>query len=266
MKKVFVFGVDGAMPEKIFGEWLDELPNIKRLMFNDGCYAKLNSTIPPVSIVAWASMTTGKRPADHGVVECLCKDKNVPGKINLSSSLNVKEKRIWEIASMNNKKSISCFVPLTWPIKASDGIVISGIFTPQIEGVEFTHPKELKEEINSVLGRSFVMDVKSFRDLSKKEIISQIKEISQMHLDVMKHLIRTKEWDFFFGVVTGSDRMNHSFWKYCDKEHRDYKPNSEFKNTLKDYYKFLDRELGELIKLLEEDTIIIVLSDHGITR
>jgi len=84
MKKVFVFGVDGAMPEKIFGEWLDELPNIKRLMFNDGCYAKLNSTIPPVSIVAWASMTTGKRPADHGVFECLCKDKNVPGKMNLS--------------------------------------------------------------------------------------------------------------------------------------------------------------------------------------
>ena len=52
MSKVFVFGIDGAMPEKVFGEWLEELPNINKLM-KQGCYAKLNSTIPPLSIVAW---------------------------------------------------------------------------------------------------------------------------------------------------------------------------------------------------------------------
>ena len=79
-KKLFVFGIDGAMPEKIFGEWLDELPNLKKLM-SEGGYAKLNSTIPPVSITAWSSITTGRRPADHGVFECLYKDKNIPGKI-----------------------------------------------------------------------------------------------------------------------------------------------------------------------------------------
>src|SRR3989338_2423386 len=98
MKKVFVLGIDGAMPEKIFGEWLEELPNIKKLM-TTGCYAKLNSTIPPVSITAWSSMTTGKKPADHGIFEVLYKDKNIPGKMNLSSSLNVKGKRIWEIVT-----------------------------------------------------------------------------------------------------------------------------------------------------------------------
>jgi len=66
--------------------------------------------------------------------------------------------------------------------------------------------------------------------------------------------------------LIGSDRMNHSFWKYCDEQHRKYDPNSEFKNSLKDYYVFLDRELGEMLKLLDEDTLVIVLSDHGFTR
>jgi predicted AlkP superfamily phosphohydrolase/phosphomutase len=51
-----------------------------------------------------------------------------------------------------------------------------------------------------------------------------------------------------------------------DKEHRKYKPNSEFENTLKDYYKYVDKNLGELIKLLDKNTKIIILSDHGITR
>ncbi len=265
MTKIFVLGIDGAMPEKIFGEWSDDLPNIKKLM-QEGCYAKLNSTIPPVSITAWASMTTGKKPSEHGVFEVLYKDKNIPGKMNLSSSLNVKEKRIWEIISENNKKAIACFIPLTWPINPYDGILISGNFTPLKEDIEFTHPKEIKQEINLVLDKPFLMDIKNFRDLSKKEISEKIREVTKMHLNVMKYLIKNKKWDFFFGVITGSDRMNHSFWKYCDKEHRKYDPNSPFKETLKEYYKFLDRELGKLIELLDSGTKIIVLSDHGITR
>ena len=56
---MFVLGIDGAMPEKIFVEWLEELPNIKKLM-GEGSYARLNSTDPPLSITAWSSITTGK--------------------------------------------------------------------------------------------------------------------------------------------------------------------------------------------------------------
>jgi len=253
------------MPERVFGEWLDELPNIKKIM-DQGCYAKLNSTIPPVSIAAWSSITTGKSPANHGVFECLYLNKNIPGKMNLSSSLNVHGKRIWEITADNGKKAISCFVPLTWPIKPYEGILISGNFTPLKEDIKFTHPPGIKNEINSCLDKPFLMDIKNFRDLSKKEIADKIKEVTQIHLEVMKYLIGNKDWDFFFGVITGSDRMNHSFWKYCDPLHRKYDLNSEFKNTLKEYYKFLDNELGKLIELLDENTKIIILSDHGITR
>ena len=44
--RVFVFGIDGAVPELIFDRWLDELPNIKSLIKN-GVHAKTNSAIPP---------------------------------------------------------------------------------------------------------------------------------------------------------------------------------------------------------------------------
>lgn len=265
MKKVFVFGIDGAMPEKVFGEWLDELPNIKSII-SKGCHAKLNSTTPPVSVVAWASMTTGKDPVDHGVFECLYKAKENPGKMKLSSSRNVMGKRIWEIATDSDIKSISCFVPLTWPLRPTEGMAISGIPTPQIDRVEFTNPKELKEEINSVLGKPLLIDIAKFRGLFKKEISEKVREVTQLHLDTMKFLIKEKEWQFFLGVISGSDRMNHIFWRYCDKTHRKYDLNSEFINTLKDYYKYLDRELGKIIALLDKDTSIIILSDHGVMR
>ncbi|MFH1607544.1 MAG: alkaline phosphatase family protein [archaeon] len=266
MKKVFVLGIDGAMPEKIFDEWLNDLPNIKKLM-QRGCYAKLNSTIPPLSVTAWTSMTTGKKPADHGVFEYLYRnhESEVPGKMDLISSFRVKDKRFWELAGEEGKKIISCFVPLTWPAKPYEGILISGAPALTEKG-KFAHPPELEEEIKKVLGRDFQVDIRFFRELTKREILEQIKDVTQTHIDVIKHFIKNKEWDLFFGVITGSDRMNHSFWKYCDTQHRKYDPNSEFKDVLKEYYKFLDKSLGEMLELLDDDTQVVILSDHGFTR
>ena len=65
-KKVFFFGIDGAPPRLIFDKWVDKLPTIKGLM-EQGSFARLNSTVPPVSAVAWISMYTRKHPKDHGV-------------------------------------------------------------------------------------------------------------------------------------------------------------------------------------------------------
>lgn len=264
MKKIFVLGIDGAMPEKIFDEWLDELPNIKKIM-EQGSYAKLNSTIPPLSVTAWTSITTGKKPAEHGIFEYLYKDYKIPGKMNITSSFNVKEKRIWEIASDQGKKVISCFVPLTWPVKPYKGILISGP-PALVESGKFAYPEEIEREIENISGGKFQIDVKFFRNMTKKDISKIIKEVTQIHLDIMRYLIKNKDWDLFFGVITGSDRMNHSFWKYCDSQHRKYDPDSEFKETLKDYYKFLDKELGKIVRILDENTLIIILSDHGFTR
>ena len=119
---------------------------------------------------------------------------------------------------------------------------------------------------SDVCSSDLKIDIRFFRGLTKKDIVKKIKKVTQMHLDIIKYLIKNKEWTLFFGVITGSDRMNHSFWKYCDEKHRKYDSNSIFKNTLKDYYKFLDKELGKIINMLDEDTLIIVSSDHGFTR
>jgi predicted AlkP superfamily phosphohydrolase/phosphomutase len=86
-KKVFVLGIDGAPPQTIFGEWLDELPNIKKLM-EDGSYAKLNSTDPPLSITAWASITTGKTPTDTGIFEYIYRKSGTYDDIGVMTSRN----------------------------------------------------------------------------------------------------------------------------------------------------------------------------------
>jgi predicted AlkP superfamily phosphohydrolase/phosphomutase len=265
MSKVFVLGIDGAFPEYFFGEWLNELPNIKKIILN-GCHAKLNSTIPPLSITAWSSIYTGKKPADTGIFEYVYREKDSYSNFHVMTAKNLLEKTIWQIASENNKKSIVTYAILTWPIKHFNGILISGSLAPYGSNAQVVYPNEIKTEIESKFGEIPFADVPNFREFSKEEIIEETIKLSKKQFEITKYLIENKEWDFFFSVVGLSDRMNHSFWKYMDKNHKNYEANSKFKDTLKEYYKFVDNYVGEIISLLDKDTKLIILSDHGITR
>ncbi len=266
MSKVFVLGIDGAFPEYIFGEWLDELPNIKRLMSMGG-YAKLNSTIPPLSVTAWTSIVTGKSPANTGIFEYVQRKDFNGVNFDIITSSNLKEKTIWKILSDKNKKSIVAYALLTWPTKPFDGWMISdSLLGSSKNSLKSVYPLELQKELIKILGEVPSLDIPHFRYNTKEEIIKEVYKLTKKQVDTMKYLIKNKDWDLFFGIIPLSDRMNHTFWKYIDKGHREYDPNSKFKNTLKDFYKFIDNRLRELLELLDKETKIIILSDHGIQR
>jgi len=264
MGKVFVFGIDGAPPELIFDKWLDELPTIKKLIEN-GSFATLNSTVPPVSAVAWISMSTGKHPKDHGVFDYIYRKDNSYDDVRVISADIMKEDSVWNILSNYNKKSIVCLIPVTWPIKPFDGVMVTGFLTPGTEK-RYVYPYEFKQDVESMFDEPFVIDIQNHRDFSAKELLDKLYKMTDMHFKLMKNLLQTKPWELFFGMIMGSDRINHNYWKYFDKTHRRYENNPEMENALKNYYIYLDKNLAELIELLPSDTKIMVVSDHGIQR
>jgi|TARA_Y100000310_G_scaffold76658_1_gene73155 predicted AlkP superfamily phosphohydrolase/phosphomutase len=276
-KKVFVLGIDGAMPEKIFVEWLEELPNIKKLM-DEGSYARLNSTDPPLSITAWSSITTGKSPTDTGIFEYIYRKEGSYHDVSVMTSRNLKEKQIWEIISEKGLKSVVPYVILTWPLKPFNGCLIAGPQRAEGQNVKCVYPLEMKQEIIDRFGEVPSFDIPRFRnsyeiakgikkvDPDKEFVIEECYKIAEKNFRVMEYLIKNKEWNLFFGVIGMTDRMNHMFWKYCDKTHRKYDSDSKYLHTLKEFYIFIDRKIGDLLKLLERDTKIMVLSDHGIMK
>jgi len=181
MKKVFIFGIDGAMPELVFDDWLDDLPNIKKLV-EKGCFARLKSTIPPLSITAWASLTTGKSPSDTGIFEYTYRKNNSYNDIHIFTTKNLKEKTIWDIASERDKNVIACFPVLGWPVKPVNGCSISGTLTPLGDDVQCTYPKELKDEIKQALGEVPLPDIPNFRNLSKESIIEEVYKMTEKHI------------------------------------------------------------------------------------
>jgi predicted AlkP superfamily phosphohydrolase/phosphomutase len=67
-------------------------------------------------------------------------------------------------------------------------------------------------------------------------------------------------------VEIGLDRLHHGFWKYHDAEHVLHEPDSPYRDVIRDYYRYLDEEVGCLLVNLTEDTAVLVVSDHGAQR
>lgn len=72
--KVIILGIDGMDP-KLLSAFMDEgiLPNFRRLI-ESGDYSELETTMPPLSPVAWSTFITGTLPSRHGVFDFLHRD------------------------------------------------------------------------------------------------------------------------------------------------------------------------------------------------
>ena len=92
-KRVLVIGLDCAEPSLVFERWADHLPNLTNLRSN-GIWGKLESTIPPITIPAWASMMTGKLPGSLGFYGFRNrKDYSYEG-LSFATSLMLREKNV----------------------------------------------------------------------------------------------------------------------------------------------------------------------------
>ena len=65
-QKVAVIGLDGVPPSLVFGEISRNLPNMRALT-EHGIWGPLRSTDPPITVPAWATITTGKDPGELGI-------------------------------------------------------------------------------------------------------------------------------------------------------------------------------------------------------
>ncbi|UCE16259.1 MAG: alkaline phosphatase family protein [Candidatus Bathyarchaeota archaeon] len=261
-RKVLVIGLDCAPPELLFTGFVDGLPNLKKLL-QHGIHARMKSSHPPITIPAWMVMSTSK---SMGKLELYGFRHRKPGTYNeilLANSYSVKEKTVWDILGEHGKKVIVIGVPPAYPPRPVNGYLISGFMTPSTEK-DYTYPKELKKEIENLVGE-YVPDI-VFRTEEKDKMLKQLHETTEKRFKVIEYLMENKPWDFLMFVEIGVDRVHHAFWKFFDKQHHLYQPGNKYENVVKEYYRLVDNHIGKLLKLADKNTTVIVVSDHGAKR
>ncbi len=259
--KIFVIGLDCAEPSLVFDRWRDVLPNFRRLM-EQGSFGELTSTIPAITVPAWASMMSSKDPGQLGFYGFRNRADYSYERMSIATAKAVQVDRVWDILSRAGKRVIVAGVPQTYPIKPVNGCMISSFLTPGTHS-QYTYPPELKHEIDDLVDGEYMLDVHQFRTENKDYLLEQIYQMADQHHRVVMHLMTTKPWDFFMHVDMGVDRIHHGFWKFFDSRHPQYEAGNRYENAIRDYYIHLDQQIGERLALLDDETAVLVVSDHG---
>ncbi len=258
-----LIGLDCAAPELVFDRWLDDLPNLKSICQN-GLHGPLRSCDPPITVPAWTVMMSSKSPGRLGVYGFRNRADHSYERHSIANSLAIKEDRLWDILSRSGKRSIVIGVPGTYPPRALNGLMVTDFLTPDTS-CEYTYPPELKQEIERVIGE-YILDVRDFRSGNKEKILADIYEMTRKRFQLARHLLSREDWDYFMMVEMGVDRIHHALWNNMDPAHRFYEPGNEFENAIRDYYREVDREIGELLAFANDETAVLVVSDHGAKR
>lgn len=258
---MLVLGLDSAPAEIVFDRRA-ELPVLGELIDN-GLFGNLRSSDPPITIPAWMVMCTGKDSGELGLYGFRHRKDYSYRDIWIATSRSIREKAVWDYIGEAGGMSCLVSVPPSYPPRPIAGNLISCFITPGAEK-DYTYPQELRQEIEEKFG-PYIFDV-PFRTDEKDRLLEQVYGMTDKRFEVMGHLIRKKPWDFFMFVEIGVDRVQHAFWKYADPEHHLYVKGNPYESAIMDYYKHLDRKLGELLSDIGEDTMVLVVSDHGAKR
>ena len=159
--RMVVVGLDGMEPtllEKFMSE--GKLPNFSKLK-KMGTYARLRTTTPAISPVAWSSFMTGCHPNKHNIFDFLSRNpknympdlssafignpkKFLPvGKYNIPlSKPEIKGLRksvpFWKILGDSGIFSTILRIPITFPPEKFKGHLISGMCAPDLKGSQGT--------------------------------------------------------------------------------------------------------------------------------
>jgi predicted AlkP superfamily phosphohydrolase/phosphomutase len=137
--------------------------------------------------------------------------------------------------------------------------------------VGFCHPGDYGRRIAAKIGLFKTMGWASDTWTVSDELSSERQCLDDSHFttDRYEELLRTEladpDVDLFVQVFEFTDRIQHVFWRLEDPTHpgHDAELARQYAGTIGAAYERMDRIVGEARALVPEDSVFIVLSDHG---
>jgi predicted AlkP superfamily phosphohydrolase/phosphomutase len=255
--RLLIIGLDGAGFD-VVRPLLDSgrMPNLQQLIA-DSARGDLESTIQPLTPLAWTSFLSGQNPGRHGVFDFFRRvDDTYTYRLVTASERSGHD--FIDILSDAGLRVVSLNVPLTYPPREVNGAMVSGMGTPNLQ-VGFTWPPELRGELlKQIPGYSMCPPYDRGREVIPKALYRMVE--SRIEASLM--LLEKYEPDVFLVVFQATDIVQHLFW-------RDYfNPGSKgadeaFADLIAQIYEMTDAGIGKIREYAGHDVPVLMLSDHG---
>jgi len=291
--RILIVGIDGLDWSRV-NRLADEgrMPNVAR-MRSEGSSGILHSIRPFVSPTIWTCIATGKTEEKHGISGFLVNTPS-PADASLSSSNMRKVKAIWQIMSAAERSVAVIGWLVTYPADVVNGYLISSHVTLALSAKrearapnqtddwlgEGIYPRSLwsevadnvyhEENVGDSIITSFIatsMDRARQEEKVRTSSLARFYAADMTSLTLAQHFFETRPADFSAVYFRGSDITSHFFWRFMEPESWKKELSAEaietFSPVVERYYALADSLLGEVVKLVDDDTYVVLLSDHG---
>jgi hypothetical protein len=292
--RAFVFGISSANWD-VAGPLVaaGRMPNLRRLM-DRGCSGTLLSVRSAGDKhyrpqIAWMSVATGCTPEHHGVTAFY------------HTAADVRRPCLWDMFQAHGRSAGLFYWPLTWPPKPTNGFVIpcyhardDATWPPELAAVARLDRQrhaawqgresggrlrapELAAAAAALwrhggvraasvpyllgsLGRSLAT-----RDPERRALLLRHAK-TEVHADLFLRLFRHRRPDLATFHTFLADHVSHRYWQYREPERFGVTPSrrqARLASAVENAYVRTDRVLGRIVRALPPDTVIAVVSEHG---
>lgn len=251
-RRVVFIGLDGT-PYTFLKRLIDEgrAPNAARLA-EQGSLLRMESTWPWVSSVAWSTMMTGVNPARHNIFGFIDRDP-ATYKQFIPTSRNMQAKTLWEVLSDAGKRVIVVNVPVTYPPRQVNGILVGGFLSPSLE--KAVYPPAYTSTLQSL---GYIVDADPWKARESKDLaIQEVNTVLDARIRTLYHMLEHEEWDYLHVHIMETDRLHHFLWQQMEEGDPAYAP------AFYDFYQRIDDMLGQVAEKLDESATLLWMSDHG---
>lgn len=279
--RVIVLGVNGMELDIIRPLLLKgQIPNLASVI-DRGAYGKLRTVSAPNCPRVYTTLFTSTDPEEHGVTGF------VVGGITANTNM-LKEEPIWSMLSKNGISVGMANVPATFPVMPVNGYMISGMLTrgkncedgvlcapklSEVMGGDAVYPRSMQGELLKNVGDFYIdcermpaaADLKGHEAEVIDKWLARVQVIREQQTKLFDYLLTNHPTDFTFMVQSCEDRTGH--WLYpITPFNVGYNPkiNSVRQDAFPNQYVAFDKVLGTVLKHVDANTYLFILSDHGI--
>ncbi len=283
-KKVLVIGWDAA-EWKVINPLIAQgkMPTLAKFI-SEGACGTIKTLDPPLSPMLWTSMATGYRADKHGItgfVEPLADNSGM----RPVTSTSRKTRAIWNILHNEGLKSN---VVAWWPSNPAEpinGVMVSNHY--QVANKPLSEEWEMPD--GTIYPESMIDELKDLRvhpgELTDAHIAPFIPNFKDIDLEEDKkpiqvgkiianaasvhaastYLQRETEWDFMAVYHDAIDHFCHLTMKFHPplRQGIPEKLYDNYKNVVEAGYIFHDMMLERTLSMVDDDTIVMIVSDHG---
>ncbi|MDX6612048.1 MAG: hypothetical protein QOD75_1234 [Blastocatellia bacterium] len=267
--KVLAIGIDAAeagLVTQLIEQ--NEMPALGSLL-QQGQWLRLRSPAGIGSGTVWPTFMTGTEPTTHGIYS---EWRWQPETMSLNRFDGRELTPFWKFTDEKRIRVGVFDVPFALPVGVSDGFEVSEWWAHDSTGAGFqAGPQEILSIVKKApahpLSSPRFVNTTPNQERNLKELTEACVAGVRLRGELARTLIREAKPALSLIVFPEIHHAGHKTWHTVEPDHRIYAGNGNNGNTreasLKEVYRAVDREIGELIDLTDRDTTILVFALHG---